>query len=853
MTRRLQLAQLLGLAFAILLAASLVIGAFTAGSWHREDRARDQQRFLQLKVDQFARTVAEAVDSRLKILALISGRPSVTGAQRDPAAARDLLDTIGRNFPEFVWIGITDLDGRIVASTAGVLTGQSAAKRDWFGAGQQAAFVGGVHDAILLKDHVRRRADGEPARLMDMAVPIHDAGGRLVGVLAAHLDDIWLDSIRELAAQTSTEGQRFRLVLTEARGEPIATDPDKDALAGEELLTAVGTMPADSGAAKLGWQARASLPLAELDAEVRRFRQRALLAGLAAALICVPLILFLSHRLARPIAALSAQVHAARRGQPEGGPVAIPVGGTRETARLGLEVRGLLHEVQQQRELLTANEARLRALLEAAPDAIVSVAASGRIVLANPAAEQMFGWPQAELIGRPLNDLIPARLHQRHDRHMQGFAASDRPAGAMGRATDLVACRADGSEFPIEASIFRTEAGGERRMTAIVRDITERQRTDAELRASAARYRHLFYDHPVAMWVYDVETLAFLEVNEVAVARYGWSRDEFLRMSILDIRPDEEVERVRDSARRLDGSQTFWSSGPWTHVTRDGTRLKVMIQGHALTWNDRQARLVVAHDVTRMIEAQDELRRKQEELSALSRELITKEASERAALAQILHDRFAQNLVAARLTVEMVNQQLRSAGSETADSAVRGLGSVLELLGEAIRDVRGLLNDLRPPLLDDFGLRAALQFEIDRRRAGSAAALSFSADSGDDLPGPEGERRVDRSVEYALFMIVREAVHNAVMHAQARRIDVHLEIGDDEVSATVTDDGVGFEPIGGAERIGHLGLVGMQERARTVGARLLIDSAPGGGTRIGLHWAAAGDAADRLCAVEAKG
>jgi hypothetical protein len=850
-SRRLPLAVLIGGAFALLIAVSLLAGAITAARWHAADRERELQRFLVLKAEQFALSVAEALDNRQRILQLIASRASIVQATADPATARSLLDAIQRNWPEYAWLGVTDLDGRIVASSGGVLSGQSAAARGWFAAGRRAPFIGGVHEPVMLKGSVRTRAGGEPARLMDIAVPMRDAQGTVIGVFAAHLDDIWLEQLRRHAAQTSTDGQSFRLVLMEADGTPIARDDVPHAEVPQ--LRAEVALPGSPTLRTLDWRVVASLPLAEVEREVSRFQQRALAAGGAGALICLPLLWFLSRRLARPIEALSRSVRHARAqaGASGDGAVAVPVGGTTETALLGTEVRDLLDEVHHQRAELVSREAQLRQLLQAAPDAIVSVDAQRRIVLANAAAETMFGRPLAQLMGRSLNDLIPSRLHAVHDRHVEGFAVSNRPAGAMSRKTDLVAVRADGSEFPIEASIFRSGTGADQRMTAIVRDITERRRAETALHASMLRYRHLFYDHPVPMWVYDSATLRFLEVNEVAVARYGWSREEFLGMTILDIRPPADAATVRASAQAIDrDARDFWSSGPWLHVTRSGERRRVLIAGHAVEWDGQAARLVAVQDVTDLLAAQAEMRQQREELSALSRELITKEASERAALAQILHDRFAQNLVAARLTIEGVNQQLRAMDVSALGkgSPISGsIGAVLQLLTEAIGDVRGLLNDLRPPLLDDFGLRAALQFEVDRRRPGAAVALRFEVE-GSDPDGPGEQQRVDRATEYAIFMIVREALHNALMHARAAQVVVRYAFVDaegGEVQVEVIDDGVGFDLVGGAERIGHLGLVGMQQRARTIGAQLAFHTAPGQGSRIALRWSEAIAAAAR--------
>lgn len=113
------------------------------------------------------------------------------------------------------------------------------------------------------------------------------------------------------------------------------------------------------------------------------------------------------------------------------------------------------------------------------------------------------------------------------------------------------------------------------------------------------------------MWVFDVETLRFLEVNEAAVARYGYSRDAFLQMTILDIRPPEDAERVRSSVQGSRGRQDVdGDGGPWRHLTRDG-RLRFMdIRSHDLIFNGRSARLIAARDVTELVQ----VRRHRDEL-----------------------------------------------------------------------------------------------------------------------------------------------------------------------------------------------------------------------------------------------
>ena len=124
----------------------------------------------------------------------------------------------------------------------------------------------------------------------------------------------------------------------------------------------------------------------------------------------------------------------------------------------------------------------------------------------------------------------------------------------------------------------------------------DRKRAEEGLRESEERYRLLFESNPQPMWVYDLETLAFLAVNESAVRHYGYSREEFLAMTIKDIRPAEDVPALQSAVAR--NSQGVDAVSIWRHLKKDGTIIEVEITSHFLVFDDRQAELILAHDVT---------------------------------------------------------------------------------------------------------------------------------------------------------------------------------------------------------------------------------------------------------------
>jgi diguanylate cyclase (GGDEF)-like protein/PAS domain S-box-containing protein len=147
----------------------------------------------------------------------------------------------------------------------------------------------------------------------------------------------------------------------------------------------------------------------------------------------------------------------------------------------------------------------------------------------------------------------------------------------------------------------------QRRADTLAAEATEQRRIAESLRDSEFRYRHLFDANPLPMWVYDLESLAFLAVNEAAVEHYGYTREQFLAMTIMDIRPEPEVLALQEIVKKdLSG---IVHAGIWRHRKRDGAIIKVEVTSHPIDFSGRRAKLVLAHDVTERVEQERKLAR----------------------------------------------------------------------------------------------------------------------------------------------------------------------------------------------------------------------------------------------------
>ncbi len=340
----------------------------------------------------------------------------------------------------------------------------------------------------------------------------------------------------------------------------------------------------------------------------------ALITLLAAAVAWV----FGDRIVVRPVARMLQRVDALRREElPLHG--RVTPGGLRELRELedrfqdmarGLAERsvqrdGALGEMASQKSLLGS-------ILESMAEGVLVVGPDGRFLHMNAAAHRIL--PGLSLLNRRANP-----LRESSDEwglyHLDGVtpvAPEDRPARR--------ALSCEGHDFRF---IFRgrlsggpekiiqghsqklLSPGGEQDGAVLVfADVTDAYRAEQALKDSEHRYRTLFESNPHPMWVYDLETLRFITVNDAAIAHYGYSRGEFLAMTIKDIRPEEDVAPLLDA---IDGHDGLHTPEPWKHRLRDGRLIYVEISSHTLDYGGRRARIVLAHDITERRLAQQAL------------------------------------------------------------------------------------------------------------------------------------------------------------------------------------------------------------------------------------------------------
>ncbi len=256
---------------------------------------------------------------------------------------------------------------------------------------------------------------------------------------------------------------------------------------------------------------------------------------------------------------------------------------------------------------------RFRAALDASSDAIFLVeVATMQFADTNLAATHMLGYTREELLA-----MGPADLSKQSRTRLQAkYNALISTRRKIETIELRLTCR-DRSRVPVELSRRPFRSDGKWHMICVARDISEARRAVRKMAQCELRYQAIFDLNPSPMWVYDLATLAFLAVNQAAINQYGFTRAEFFAMTIRDIRPAEDLNRLL--AVMPTGGADFDHAGLWRHRTKKGTSIDVEITSHRVNFAGRAAKLVQANDVTVRLAAEAELRTSNDRFELVAR------------------------------------------------------------------------------------------------------------------------------------------------------------------------------------------------------------------------------------------
>ncbi len=491
-------------------------------------------------------------------------------------------------------------------------------------------------------------------------------------------------------------------------------------------------------------------------------------------------------------------------------------------------------ERKQTQEALRDQQERLTSMVESAMDAIITVDHNRRVVLFNSAAEWMFGYSAAQARGQLFDRFVPARSCT--------LVGSGEPTDSA--MPDLsVGLRKDATEFPMEASLSNVMVGGARFRTIILRDITERVRSEGAIREREARFRIMADSTPLLVWIAD-DRAAASYVNQQWMEVTGRSEREALDRGWFEaIHPDDRqplASALGNWGRRMTATtlehrvRTRDATYRWTLLTimplaaEPGQRPQFL--GSEVDITDRrqaeQTLRAFAQELERQVaERTAALSASHAQMRGLTQDLIRSEQDERRRVATELHDYLAQLLVVARLKLAQIKRLIPHAPDQT---LVHDTELVLD---DALAYTRSLVAELSPQILYHLGLAPALRWLGEHMAQHHLQVRTITADSE--------STQIPVETALHLYQAVRELLFNVLKHADCHEATVTLAVTDGrQAVVTVSDRGRGFNPASlegkSAETWDHYGLFNIRERLQSVGGAMDIVSRPGAGTAVTL-------------------
>ena len=472
---------------------------------------------------------------------------------------------------------------------------------------------------------------------------------------------------------------------------------------------------------------------------------------------------------------------------------------------------------------LQESEVRFRTIFEDAPIGIALSDQDGHLIQTNPALQEMLGCSDRDLTGKAFSDVFNA------DENASGAPVPiEKKPGRPGRyRQDVNFVRRDGSVAWANLNVSPMHAVADRPSYSImmIEDITSRRATDKQMRMLA----HTITSMNESVVITDSDNI-ILSVNPAFTAVYGYAENEVLgkNAGLLALRQASAPQASAISKELLAGGWT----GELLATRKTGEHFPVLLSTSVVR-DDTGAPIAIvsiSRDITEQKRLQQQLNdAERQRMAALRRFAVSVQRAqeeERGRISRELHDDICQRLSGMKLAAEVIADQIRPE-NKRANRRMRDFAGELD---HAISEVRRISSNLRPSVLDDFGLVIALKILC--REFESLHDVRTSFELGTSAP-----RRLDPNIEIAVYRIAQEALSNIAKHARASTASLHLLHHDSSLRLIVEDDGDGFSgtPPLRARETGHgFGLISMRERTELLGGRFEVDSAPRKGTTISV-------------------
>lgn len=476
------------------------------------------------------------------------------------------------------------------------------------------------------------------------------------------------------------------------------------------------------------------------------------------------------------------------------------------------EVKGYILNSRDVTERIIAEEEikKLSVIARETSNGILILDTSLKIQWVNESFERLTGYSREEAVNqRPDQLLRGPETNEATARYIDSRMEKTLPF-----ACDIINYKKSGEKFwvRLQSQPQFDDAGQLKSFFAMQTDITSEKEAEQILKESEERYRYLFNNNPASIFIWDIETLQILEVNQTALLEYGYSREEFLSKTILDHGVPKHNDQVLTFIEAVRTAKPFERVNISKHLKKSGEQMYMNISSHRIDYNGRKVILGLATNITDKLLLEKELeKQKLDKQKEITDAVISAQEKERHDIGIELHDNINQILASSRLYLGLVKTESPDAHPYISETD--------NLIKSAINEIRNLSHSLIPPSLHESELIEALSQIVMVTKKTSGISISLKA-------AGVNESFIPDKLKLTIYRIVQEQFNNILKYANPNKVIVSLEQVGRGLILTVEDDGVGFDP---SKKARGVGLTNIKTRSSLFNGEVTINSSPGNG------------------------
>ena len=451
-------------------------------------------------------------------------------------------------------------------------------------------------------------------------------------------------------------------------------------------------------------------------------------------------------------------------------------------------------------------------------DGMRLINSNGTIVLVNNAYCKIVELKKEEIIGKPFSVVYHRNEQDKVLATYRSDAANNKIKTHFERENTLWNGKKKWFEF---SNSFLNLTGEGKYTLSIIKDISERKRAEIELTENEKKFRMLFNNANDAVFVTQLtegKTYGdFIEVNEIACNKLGYTKEEFLKLSPSAIvYPPFINDFNKYTQKLLEESHVIYEL---THMAKDKRLIPVELSSHLFTYEGLPTVLSIARDITVRKQTEEKLRRTGLRLRNLATHLQSIREEERTTIAREIHDELGQVLTVLKIQISLLANKLKDDQKELKVK----IRSISDMIDGTVEKVQGITAKLRPDILDELGLIPAIEWQAKEfeKVSGINCSLILLRD----------EVRLDNEKSTAIFRIFQEALTNIMRHSSATTVKISILKKEGNLILKISDNGVGINSKQ-LKDTKSLGLIGMNERAMILGGEVTVEGIPGKGTEV---------------------